>query len=99
MILARSGALRAVAGLLAALPGRAPLRDTYRAASEKAGTLRAELDVGECWTPWWAWGQPVGAYAVSASQASRGRSGTPGVITKRVMACGFIRPTPPFARR
>lgn len=53
MILARSGALSAVAELLAALPGqsfhtgRELLRDTYRAASEKAGTLRAERDVGE----------------------------------------------------
>lgn len=61
MILARSCALSAVAGLLAPLLGqsfhtvRERLRDTYREASAKAGTHRAELDVSECWAPWLAW--------------------------------------------
>jgi hypothetical protein len=61
MILARSCALSAVAGLLGALLGqsfhtvRERLRDTYREASAKAGTHRAELDVSECWAPWLAW--------------------------------------------
>lgn len=61
MILARSCALSAVAGLLAPLLGqsfltvRERLRDTYREASAKAGTHRAELDMGECWAPWLAW--------------------------------------------
>ena len=72
MMLARSCALSAVAGLLAPLRGqsfhtvRERLRDRYREASAKAGTHRAELDVTGCWAPWWAWvlegwsGQQVG---------------------------------------
>lgn len=61
MIIARSCALSAVAGLLAPLLGqsfntvRQRLRDTYREADAKAGGRRAELDLGECWAPWLAW--------------------------------------------
>jgi hypothetical protein len=34
---------------------RERLRDTYREAGAKAGALRTELDVTECWAPWLAW--------------------------------------------
>jgi hypothetical protein len=61
MILARSGSLTAVAGILA--PGLAPpcntvrerLRDTYREAPAKAGEHRAQLELSACWAPWLAW--------------------------------------------
>lgn len=61
MILARSCALTAVAGLLAPLLGqsfntvRERLRDTYREAAAKSGSQRAQLELDACWAPWLAW--------------------------------------------
>lgn len=61
MIVARSCSLTAVAGLLAPLLDqsfntmRERLRDTYRESDAKAGKQRAELDINDCWVPWFAW--------------------------------------------
>jgi Transposase DDE domain len=61
MILARSCALSAVAGHLAALLGqptntvRQRLKDWYRPAIAKRGYPRAELDVIHCRADWWHW--------------------------------------------
>lgn len=61
MIVARSCTLSAVTGIVAALlkqsfnTVRERLRDTYREATAKAGTHRAELNLDECWAPWLAW--------------------------------------------
>lgn len=61
LILARSCALTAVAGLLAPLLGqlfdtvRERLRDTYREANAKASSQRTEWAVATCWGPWVAW--------------------------------------------
>ena len=78
MIIARSGSLSAVAGLLAPLLAqpfntvRERLRDTYREAPAKAGARRAQLELSDCWAPWLAWvlagwdGRPV-AIAIAAT--------------------------------
>ncbi|MEI2769196.1 MAG: hypothetical protein V9G98_00050 [Candidatus Competibacter sp.] len=61
LILARSCALTAVAGLLAPLLGqsfntvRERLRDTYREANAKRGFRRDELELTPCWGPWLTW--------------------------------------------
>lgn len=61
LILARSCALTAVAGLLAPLLGqsfntvRERLRDTYREADAKSGLQRDELALSACWGAWLAW--------------------------------------------
>ena len=61
MILARSGSLTAVAGILAPLLSqpfdtiRERLRDTYREAPAKAGAHRTQLELRACWAPWLAW--------------------------------------------
>lgn len=61
MIIARSCALSAVAGVLAALlrqsfnTVRERLRDTYREATAKAGKHRTQIDMDGCWAPWLRW--------------------------------------------
>ena len=61
MIVARSCSLTAVSWALVPLLGqkfytiRERLRDWYREAEAKAGSQRAQLELGTCWAPWLAW--------------------------------------------